>query len=265
MTNVTGLPLTSGVTGTLPIANGGTNATTAAGALTSLGALPLAGGTMTGGLTGTTVTMSSGGATTAATFTSASVGTGGTIAVNDTGTNGSIIKMTGNGATTPSKFLNVLSGVFRIVNNAYSAALMTVDDSGNVVATANVTAYSDERVKTNWRSMDAGFIKQLSEIKAGTYDRTDTPEPLVQVGVSAQDLQKILGPAVLEDADGRLSVAYGNAALVAAVELCKEVQRLHAEIETLKEQFQTEIGAIRVEFGEEIADLKSRPACKCGS
>ena len=31
------LPLTSGVTGTLPIANGGTNATTAATALTNLG------------------------------------------------------------------------------------------------------------------------------------------------------------------------------------------------------------------------------------
>jgi hypothetical protein len=37
MTNVTGLPLTTGVTGTLPIANGGTNATTAADARTSLG------------------------------------------------------------------------------------------------------------------------------------------------------------------------------------------------------------------------------------
>lgn len=36
MTNVTGLPLTTGVTGTLPIANGGTNATTAAAARTSL-------------------------------------------------------------------------------------------------------------------------------------------------------------------------------------------------------------------------------------
>lgn len=43
LTNVTGLPLTTGVTGTLGIANGGTNATTAAGARTSLGTATSAG------------------------------------------------------------------------------------------------------------------------------------------------------------------------------------------------------------------------------
>lgn len=37
LTNCTGLPMTTGVTGALPIANGGTNATTAANARTSLG------------------------------------------------------------------------------------------------------------------------------------------------------------------------------------------------------------------------------------
>jgi uncharacterized small protein (DUF1192 family) len=38
----------------------------------------------------------------------------------------------------------------------------------------------------------------------------------------------------MEDADGKLSLAYGNAAMVSVVELAKEIVKLRAELEALK-------------------------------
>ena len=55
MTNVTGLPLTTGVVGVLPLANGGTNATTAAAARTNLGAAASGANSDITSLTGLTV------------------------------------------------------------------------------------------------------------------------------------------------------------------------------------------------------------------
>lgn len=116
--------------------------------------------------------------------------------------------------------------------NSSSAWSLKVDNSGNCIATANVTAYSDERVKTNWRVLGKTFVENLAKVKAGIYDRTDTE--LTQIGVSAQSLQPILPNAVLEDKEGKLSVAYGNAALVSAIELAKEVVSLNARIARLE-------------------------------
>ena len=104
--------------------------------------------------------------------------------------------------------------------------------SGNLTTNGNVTAYSDERKKKNWRHVTENYVEKLADVKAGVYDRTDTG--ISQVGVSAQSLQKILPEAVIEDDNGFLSVAYGHAALASVVELAKEVVKLRAEIAELK-------------------------------
>ena len=96
----------------------------------------------------------------------------------------------------------------------------------------NVTAYSDERVKKNWRPVQEDFISKLSQVKSGVYDRTDTD--LTQVGVSAQSLQEVMPEAVVTNESGELSVAYGNAALAACIEMAKEIVALKAMIEEMK-------------------------------
>jgi len=78
------------------------------------------------------------------------------------------------------------------------------------------------------------FIEELAQVKAGIYDRTDHDVPITQVGVTAQSLQAVLPDAVISDNDGMLSVAYGNAALVAAIKLAKRVVEQEARINRLE-------------------------------
>jgi hypothetical protein len=100
--------------------------------------------------------------------------------------------------------------------------------TGAILAGGNVTAYSDERLKTNWRDLPQDFIAQLAKVKVGVYDRTD--ETLTQVGVSAQSLQAVMPEAVTTGPDDILSVSYGNAALAAAVKLAERVMVLEEKL-----------------------------------
>ncbi|WP_321940052.1 tail fiber domain-containing protein [Paraburkholderia sp. J8-2] len=102
----------------------------------------------------------------------------------------------------------------------------SLDASGNFSTGANVTGYSDERLKKNWRTLDAEFIERLAAVKCGVYDRTDIE--LTQVGVSAQSLRRVMPDAVLTGRDGMLSVAYGNAALTAVVMLARRLLELES-------------------------------------
>lgn len=146
-------------------------------------------------------------------------------APNDTA--GANIMLTGNGATTPNKYLRVINGLFQVINSANNAVCIQSDDSGNFVASGNITANSDERLKNDWKPLQRDFLEQLAEVKSGTYRRIDSGQR--QVGVSAQDLAEVI-PEAVSGAE-ILSVAYGQAALVACVELAKEVLDLRGRLE----------------------------------
>jgi hypothetical protein len=113
---------------------------------------------------------------------------------------------------------------------------LTIDATGNFTAVGNVTAYSDERLKKDWAPLGEDIIFKLASIKSGTYTRIDSGER--QVGVSAQDLKVLLPEAVMEDAEGTLSVAYGQAALALCIELAKKVTQLSAQVEELTRKLQ---------------------------
>jgi len=119
-----------------------------------------------------------------------------------------------------------------LYNAAETAWIFSCDQSGNFTATANVTAYSDERLKKNWTNLADDFIQRLAKVKHGTYDRLDIEQR--QVGVSAQSLREVMPEAVMLGADDMLSVAYGNAALAACIELAKEVVMLRERVAALE-------------------------------
>jgi hypothetical protein len=118
------------------------------------------------------------------------------------------------------------------LSSAGAWALKLLYGTNNVVSTGDVSGFSDERLKKDWRNLRVGFVTLLAQVKMGVYERTDVKA--TQVGVSAQSLQEILPEAVHEGEDGILSVSYGNAALAACVALAREIELLKAEIKTLR-------------------------------
>lgn len=86
------------------------------------------------------------------------------ILVTDTGVNGANIKLVGNGTTTPSKYIRVNAGILQILNDNYSASLMTLNESGSAWFAGNITAVGGATfnttlyVKGDTTLSDGGFI-----------------------------------------------------------------------------------------------------------
>lgn len=121
--------------------------------------------------------------------------------------------------------------VFRIGGYSMSANRFQMDASGNLTMAGNVTAYSDERLKTNIQTIENALDK-VSKLRGVSYERIDNGEK--NIGVIAQEIKEVL-PEVVMEREGEnqyMSVSYGNIVGV----LIEAIKELKAEIEELKGQ-----------------------------
>lgn len=106
--------------------------------------------------------------------------------------------------------------------NTSNTNSLQITNGGTVTATANVVAYSDERLKSNIETLDGSKVYQMRGVSF-------TKDGEAGSGVIAQEIQKI-APELVHDDGEYLGVAYGN--LVGY--LIEAVKDLKAEIEELK-------------------------------
>ena len=117
---------------------------------------------------------------------------------------------------------------------------MTLDSSGNVTYSGNVTAYSDERLKKDIVTID-NPIDKIKAMRGVYYKEIETDRP--RTGVIAQELEKVLPEVVMDIEDtnpetgettSTKSVDYGNMVglLIEAIkEQQDEIERLRAILE----------------------------------
>jgi hypothetical protein len=154
-------------------------------------------------------------------ITAASSGSGGGATITPT-TSNTTYYVIGTPNTSGTNTADYISNTNVVSYNASTGALTAV----------SMVSSSDERLKTDWEDLPVDFLENLAKVKHGNFTRINNGHK--EVGVSAQSLQPVLPRSVLENDEGMLSVNYGSAALVAAIELAKQVMELKQEIANLK-------------------------------
>lgn len=98
---------------------------------------------------------------------------------------------------------------------------------GTFTATADIVAYSDERIKDNIETIDNALDK-VNQLRGVSFNRKSDGKE--SIGVIAQEVEKILPEVVTEDDKGIKGVSYGNIVGV-LIEAMKEQQK---QIDELK-------------------------------
>lgn len=101
-------------------------------------------------------------------------------------------------------------------------------DNGDLWARGNISAFSDERYKRDWRQITDDQLLKFSRIKyCGLYTTSDTDQD--RMGISAQKLKRIFPEAVTKN-EGKYGVAYGQAALALVHKLSQKVFELERRL-----------------------------------
>jgi hypothetical protein len=230
-TNSTATPTNGGITYGTGTAQAYSTAGTSGQVLTSAGAAAPTWTTATNANTASAIVQrDASGNFTAGTITAALTGNASTATTATNATNTAITNDTTTATAQYITFVAASSG--NTGQKTHSTGLTFVPSTGAFTASGNVTAYSDERVKKDWANVATDFVEQLAKVKHGTYTRIDSGER--QAGSSAQDWEKLLPEVVTTNENGMLSLAYGNAALVAAVKLAERVVALEARLAALE-------------------------------
>tara|TARA_R110001632_G_scaffold207954_3_gene332229 strand:+ start:449 stop:2443 length:1995 start_codon:yes stop_codon:yes gene_type:complete len=120
-------------------------------------------------------------------------------------------------------YMDLKTGTSNFYIRDNTTNIFTFNDSGNFTASGNVTAYSDERLKSDIVTIP-NALETVSKLRGVNFIK----DGKASTGVIAQEVQKVIPEVVLEGEE-YLSVAYGNlvGVLIEAVkELKEEVQQL---------------------------------------
>ena len=133
-----------------------------------------------------------------------------------------------------SRFVNVtgdtMTGSLTIGTIVGSAGTLNV--TGNITATGEVTAYSDRRFKHNIATIENALDKVVA-LRGVNYEKDDR----YSMGVIAQEVETVIPEVVYTDAEGMKSVAYGNIVGV-LIEAIKEQQQQITDLQKRLDELQ---------------------------
>lgn len=139
-------------------------------------------------------------------------------------------------ATDTIKFVCSNAEVARFNSNGYlgvgkSNPSYTLDVLGNIYASQDIIAFSDQRIKDNLQVIP-NALSSVCALNGYTYTRKDLAGDKRYAGLLAQEVENVLPEVVYEDNNGFKSISYGNIASL-MVEAIKDLKK---EIDLLKGQ-----------------------------